>query len=149
MFTICFSQEKTHFFLMCTVATTEYRVFSLFWPVQAGPYPPAESISLFVIALLESVLLETKLHWVNGFFGASADIQVIMISFGVCLGVLYVFVISDFFSPNKCHLLRKHISIFRKVGLMFVPTVSVLYNVVANPLNGVSHLERKHSCAAQ
>lgn len=67
--------------------TTEYRVFSLLWPAQAGLYPPAESISLFVIALLESVLLETKLHWVNGLYGASADIQVIMISFSVCLEV--------------------------------------------------------------
>lgn len=61
MFTIFFSQGKD-IFLMCTVPATEYRVFSLFWPVQAGPHPPAESISLFVIALLESVLLETKLH---------------------------------------------------------------------------------------
>lgn len=25
----------------------------------------------------------------------------------------------------------------------------ILYNAVVNPLNGVSHLERKHSCAAQ
>lgn len=47
------------------------------------------------------------------------------------------------------HILWKHISIFRKVALMFVPTVCVLYKVMVNPLNGVSHLERKHSCAAK
>lgn len=60
--------------------------------------PPAGSISLFVMALLEFVVLETKLHRVNGLDGAGADIQVIMISFCACLEVHVCDIYLFFFS---------------------------------------------------
>lgn len=60
---MCFSQRKEACSPppMLLVQITEYSVF-LLWPVQAELYPPAESITLFVMALLVTVLLETKLH---------------------------------------------------------------------------------------
>lgn len=77
----------------------------------------------FLIALLESVLLETKLHWVNGLYGASADIQVIMISFGVWK---YMFVISDFFLLINVISCGSALFIFIKVGLMLLQYMSYI-----------------------
>lgn len=47
-----------------------------------GPAPSTCTInqSFFVTALLESVLLETKLHWANGLCGAAADVGAVAIS---------------------------------------------------------------------
>lgn len=127
MFAICFSRGKETFSLWCLLCNLVNVECFLLWPVQVGLYSPAGSISLLVIALLESVLLETKLHRVNGLYGASGDIQVIMISFGVRMEVRVSYI--WLFSPNKCHLLWKHTFIFIKVGLLFVPSVHVLYTV--------------------
>lgn len=47
-----------------------------------GPAPSTCTInqSFFVMAMLESLLLETKLHWANGLCGAAADVGAVTIS---------------------------------------------------------------------
>lgn len=74
--------------LQCSAVNVECYLLG---PAQAGLDPPAESISLFVMASPQSVSLQTKLLWANGLRGAGADIQVIMISFGVWKWTLVTF----------------------------------------------------------
>lgn len=79
-FAISFLEEREAFPLWCL----QFNLLSidcyLLRSRQAELHPPAESISLFVMALLESVLLETKLHSANGLRVTGADIRAIMIS---------------------------------------------------------------------
>lgn len=79
-FAISFLEEREAFPLWCLQSNLLSIDCYLSRSRQAELHPPAESISLFVMALLESLLLETKLYSANGLRVTGADIRAIMIS---------------------------------------------------------------------
>ena len=137
--------RKRHLFLWwleCKLVNTEYFVITA---NASRALSTCRINQSFLIALLESVLLETKLHWVNGLYGASADIQVIMISFAVWK---YMFVISDFFLLINVISCGGALFYIPKSGTN-APTVHVLYKAEVNHLYGLPHPRRRCSCSPQ